>query len=240
MIIASEIEEYHMTEEQDPKNPLMEPPAADLTPEEADANMERFFTDFEAELEGIPESAIRAGAQKMVDFLKGEVTWGEIFDLSPETMQRITEAAYLKLDAGRLEEAERFFKVLTMLNWNNPYYHSMLGVVYQRQERPGEAIAQFSEAIKQNPRDGISLLNRAAIFLQYGWVHEAQPDLEAVLAIEDPEHEEWHAKAQAIMDRLDQMKANREASAAEAAGDTDASTKGAKKKGTKKGTPDGR
>ncbi len=188
---------------------LFEEPAKSLTPEEADREMERFFQQLEEELKEVPEVVIEEGAHKLVEFLKGNVTWAEILNLTPDTMQRIAEFGYMQLQAGRLEDAERFFKVLTMLNWYNPYFHSMLGLVYQRQNRPGEAIAQYSEAIKLNPKDGVSLVNRASLFIQYGWLPDADKDLAQAIAIDNADHEEWGKNAKALKARLDQVKAQR-------------------------------
>lgn len=180
-----------------------------MTPEQADREMERFFQELETELKEVPEVVIQEGAQKLIEFLKGNVTWAEILNLTPETMQRIAEFGYMQLQAGRLEDAERFFKVLTMLNWYNPYFHSMLGLVYQRQDRPGEAIAQYAEAIKLNPKDGVSLTNRASLFMRYGWIPDAEQDLAQALAIDGADHEEWGKNAKVLKGRLSQLKSQR-------------------------------
>lgn len=188
---------------------LFEAPEKKLTTEEADREMERFFRELETELKEVPEVVIQEGAQKLVEFLKGNVTWAEILNLTPETMQRIAEFGYMQLQAGRLEDAERFFKVLTMLNWYNPYFHSMLGLVYQRQDRAGEAIAQYSEAIKLNPKDGVSLVNRASLFMRYGWIPDAEQDLAQALAIGDADQEDWSKNAKVLQARLQQVKTQR-------------------------------
>lgn len=188
---------------------LFEAPEKTLTTEEADREMERFFQELETELKEVPEVVIQEGAQKLIEFLKGNVTWAEILNLTPETMQRIAEFGYMQLQAGRLEDAERFFKVLTMLNWYNPYFHSMLGLVYQRQDRAGEAIAQYSEAVKLNPKDGVSLVNRASLFMRYGWIPDAEQDLAQALAIGDADQEEWGKNAKVLQARLRQVKASR-------------------------------
>ena len=197
-----------MTHEKKP-TPFFEVGEKQYTPEEADREMERFFGQLEEELKEVPEVVIQEGAHKLVEFLKGNITWAEILNLTPETMQRIAEFGYMQLQAGRLEDAERFFKVLTMLNWYNPYFHSMLGLVYQRQDRAGEAIAQYSEAIKLNPKDGVSLVNRASLFIRYGWFPDAEHDLEQALLIGDAATEEWGKTAKVLQGRMSQLKAQR-------------------------------
>jgi predicted Zn-dependent protease len=197
-----------MTDDQKFTSLLDEQPL-DMSPEEADQEMEKFFDQLKEELKDVPETVIQDGAQKMVDFLKGDVSWSEILNLTPETMQRIAEFGYMQLQSGRLEDAERFFKVLTMLNWNNPYFHSMLGLVYQRQDRPGEAIAQYSEAITLNPVDGVSLMNRASIYIRYGWLEDAEKDLALITSIDGHAEEEWGKNAIALKGRIAQIRKSR-------------------------------
>lgn len=192
-----------------PIPPKGDKPVKTWTPEEADREVERFFRELEEELQGVPQDVVQLGAQRMVDFLKGDVGWGEILNLSPDTMQRIAEFGHMQLQAGRLEDAERFFKVLTMLNWNNADFHTMLGVVYQRQKRPGEAIAQFTEAVTLNPEDGVALVNRAALYLKHGWTLQAKADLGAALALADDERAAWRKQARALQQRLAQMEARK-------------------------------
>ncbi|MBI2343197.1 MAG: tetratricopeptide repeat protein [Deltaproteobacteria bacterium] len=197
-----------MTAEKGPPDIFAGPPE-DLTPEEADRRVEEMLASLSEELQEVPEVIMREGAQRLVDFLKGDLSWAEMLNLRPETMQRIAEMGYTQLQAGRLEEAERFFKVLTMLNWQNPYFHSMLGVIYQREQRPGEAIAQYGEAITLNPQDGVSLLNRAALFLKYGWLADAERDLGQLFAIPGHEREAWGKQARMLHNRVNQLKEQR-------------------------------
>lgn len=188
---------------------LLNPPEADLSPEEADAEIKRFFEQIEEELKDVPQSVIEEGAHRVVDFLKGELSWAEIFNIPVETLQQIAEFGYMQYQAGRMEEAERFFKVLTMLNWNNSHFHSMLGVVYQQQKRPGEAITEYTQALETNPDDGLSLTNRAQIFLQYGWFEQARNDLVQALAIAVTGEQKWRARAKGLQGRLQQLEAKR-------------------------------
>ncbi len=166
------------------------------------AETDQFFAELEAELRDVPEVVIRDGAERMISFLKGELSWSEIMNLTPETMQRITEFGYLQLQSGRLEDAERVFKVLTMLDWNVNFFHATLGSIYQQQNRPGEAIVQYGEAIKLNPHDGMSMVNRAAIYLKYGFVEQARSDLEAAMAVPGDGKEPWRGKAKQSHQRL--------------------------------------
>jgi len=133
--------------------------------------------------EDVPDLALLLdrGAQRVLDFLKGNLSWAEIFNIPPQTLQRLAEFGFLQYRTGRYEDAERFFKVLTMLNWNNGAFHSMLGSVYQRQKRHAEAIAEYSQAIELNPDEGMSWTNRGELQLAHGWLKPARADLEQAL-----------------------------------------------------------
>jgi Flp pilus assembly protein TadD len=171
-----------------------EPPV--ISQEEADRNMERFFVDLEEDLKGVPEVVIKSGAERFKSFLRGELSWAEIFNMPPEMTKQMIEYGYLQFQNARYEDAERFFKVLTILDWNNSYYHSMMGSILQRQKRYGEAIAEYSVAIGLNPSDIVSYTNRGDIFFQHNKLDEAEADLIKAVQLDETKEDKWanHAK----------------------------------------------
>lgn len=177
-----------------------------LSPEEAKAKADALLADIEAQCKNLPPAFVEFGAQKFIDFLKGEVSWAEMFNVEPATMVRLAEFGYLQYKTGRYEEAERFFRVLTMLNWNNGEFHAMLGLIYQQQKRPAEAIMSFTQAITVNAHDGRSLVARASLHLQHGWWHAAQNDVERALALPESAGAEWGKRAKALVVRIKQVK----------------------------------
>lgn len=192
---------------------LLEQPERKLSPDELAQEMDRFFAHLEDEFKEIPEATKKIAAQRVVDFLQGRSTWADIFNIPPETIQRIAEFGFMQYQAGRYAEAERFFKVLTMLQWNNGFYHAMLATVYHRQRRPGEAIVQFGQAIEMHPDDGLSLTGRAEIYLEYGWLTEARADIDRALAVAGTEDTPWHKRALVLRKRLVQLEGKRAATA---------------------------
>lgn len=187
-------------------------PCATVTPEfqrtrcqvtsKADAKAEQFIATLETEFKDIPEAIIKEGAQSVLDYLKGKKTLAEMFNVTPEMLRFMVEQGYTQFKTGRYEDAERIFKVLTFLDWNNAYLHSVHGSVLQRQKKYGEAVAEFSEAIKLNPKDIVSLVSRAEVFVIHGHIPHAQHDLDQALSCTDINEPKWVARAQAMKDRI--------------------------------------
>ena len=178
----------------------------DVPRDEANRKMEEFFGHLEKEFENIPQDVIEHGAKKVIDFIKGKMTWGEIFNINSKTMKQMTELGYMKFQAGRLEEAERFFKVLTILDARNGYFKSMLGSILQRQKRYGEAVVQFTDAIDLNPNDTVSLVNRGEILLQHGWLRDAELDFEKAISLDPEKEDKWANRARVLMKKVAVLK----------------------------------
>lgn len=170
-----------------------------MSPEEADREMEAFFAKLKEELKDVPESVIKSGADRFISFLKGELSWAEIFNLPPDMIKKMIEYGYMQFQAARYEEAERFFKVLTILDWNNSYYHSMMGSILQRQKRYGEAMAEYTVAIELNPNDIVSLTNRGEIYLQHNKLDEAEADFLKAVSLDETKENKWANRARVLL-----------------------------------------
>lgn len=175
----------------------------------ANAEMEKFFTELEQELKGVPQEVVKAGAEKVIDFIKGKMTWGEIFNVSPQMMKQMAELGYIKFQAGRLEEAERFFKVLSILDSRNSYMRSMLGSILQRQKRYGEAVVQYTEAIDLNPNDIVSFVNRGEIFMQHGWFNDAMLDFTKAADLDPEKENKWSNRARLLIKQIEEIRKRR-------------------------------
>src|SRR3989338_258722 len=107
---------------------------------EADREVKRFFDYLDEEYRDVPPEELKKGARKIEAYLKGEIGWAELLNFGPEIMYQLAEHGYNQFQFGRYADAERIFKVLTVLDWNNSYYHSMMGSILQREKRYGEAV----------------------------------------------------------------------------------------------------
>lgn len=209
MVMIQEIGSVGMADKKMPPAPgdITETTSVDVEQTDVDVQMEQFFAELEAEQAEIPEAVQKLGAERVRDFLQGKMTWAEIFDIPSENLQKMAELGFLQFQSGRLEEAERFFKVLTMLNYSNPMFHNILGQVYQKQKKYGEAIVQFSQALDLDKSDGASMVSRAEILIQHGWYINALTDLEAALALPEAAEASWGKRATALKVRAETLKA---------------------------------
>lgn len=177
-----------------------------LTAGEADAEVESFFQELEKRLEGVPPGGMEEGVRKVQDFLEGKVGWGDVFHFTPEQKQQIAELGYAHFKVGRYQDAERFFKVLSILEWDNYYYHSMLGSILQHQKRDGEAIVEYTQALESNPDDIVSLTNRGEIFMKHGWMLDAKKDFEKAIALDAGGANAWANRARVLKTQMEKNK----------------------------------
>ena len=193
---------YHLGMSKHDKTP---PKEKELKPAEAKEQMDRFFHDLEERLKKEPPGALDEAAKKVMDFVHGKIGWTELLNMTPEAMMKIAETGYAEFKMGHYQEAERCFKVLTYLDWDNSYYHSMLGSILQKQKRFGEAIGEYTQALEKNPNDLVSLTNRGEIFFQHGWLDQAEADFNKAIALDPTQENKWANRAAVL--NLQVMKA---------------------------------
>lgn len=174
-----------------------------MSREDADAAMEQFFKELEEQLKDVPQDELERGSQKIRDYIEGKIGWAELFNFTPQMLYQMAEFGYTQFKVGRYEDAERVFKVLTVLDWNNHYYHSMMGSILQRQKRYGEAIAEYTQAIELYPQDIVSLANRGEIFMQHNLMDEAEGDFKKAISLDPNEENKWSGRARMLLDQLE-------------------------------------
>lgn len=186
-----------------PKN---DDPMKNMSKEDAKTELEKFFKRIEEDLKNTPKELMEVGSERVIDFIKGNITWSEMFNIPKKVVKDMVEYGYLQFQSGRYEEAERFFKMLTVMDWNNSYYHSMMGSILQRQKRYGEAVAEYSEAIKLNPNDIVSLTNRGEIYILHKVFDKAIADFEKAASLDPKKEDKWANRARALRVKIEQIK----------------------------------
>ena len=181
-----------------------------MDPEEANRQMDKFFKELSENLKGVPEEEIRANAEKMMEFIKGNLSWAELFNFSEEMLFQMAEYGLTQFNVGRYEDAERVFKVLTVLDWQNPYYHSVMGSILQRQKRYGEAIAEYNQTLELTPEDITSLTNRGEIYMKHGLFDDAKADFEKAVLLDPNSEDKWANRARMLL--LEMQRQEKEAS----------------------------
>jgi tetratricopeptide (TPR) repeat protein len=177
-----------------------------MTREEADRHMEQFFRELEGHLKDVPEEEIKAGAERVLDFIKGKLSWADMFNFTPEMLFQMAEYGLTQFKVGRYEEAERVFKVLTILDWDNAYYHSVMGSILQRQKRYGEAIAEYEQALELESDDITSLTNRGEIYMQHGLFAEAKADFEKAVTLDPKGEDKWANRARMLLMEIERQR----------------------------------
>lgn len=173
-----------------------------MSRKEAQQHVDEFFKALEEQFKDVPEAEMERGARKVKDFIDGKINWAELFSFTPEMLFQMAEFGFAQFKTGRYADAERVFKVLTVLDWNNAYYHSVMGSILQRQQRYGEAIAEYSQAIELDPNEIVGLTNRGEIFLQHGLFDEAGQDLERAIELDPKGEDRFANRARMLMGEL--------------------------------------
>jgi len=174
-----------------------------MSKEEANKELEKFLKRLEEEFKNTPKELIEIGSRRVIDFLKGDISWAEMFGIPKKTIHDMVEYGYLQFQAGRYEDAERFFKMLTIMDWKNSYFHSMMGSILQRQKRFGEAVAEYSEAIKLNPNDVVSLTNRGEIYMQHKLLDDAVADFDKATLLDPKKENKWANRARVLKAQIE-------------------------------------
>lgn len=177
-----------------------------MTQAEADAAMDRFFKALEENYKGVPHEETLRGARKIRDFVDGKLKWADLFNFTPDMLFSMAEFGFTQFKVGRYSDAERVFKVLTVLDWNNAYYHSVMGSILQRQRRYGDAIAEYSQAIDLDSGDIVSYTNRGEIFLQHGLIDEAEVDLAKAMELDPEAKDRFANRARMLMRELEKRR----------------------------------
>lgn len=177
-----------------------------MSREEADAVMSDFFAKLEEQYKDVPQTEIDRTTQKIKDFLEGKVSWAEIFNFTPQMLYQMAEFGYTQFKMGRYQDAERVFKMMTVLDWNNHYYHSMMGAILQRQKRYGEAMAEYAQAIELDPGDVVSHTNRGEVFMLHGLLTEAEADFKKAIALDAKGENKWANRARMLMTQLEKRR----------------------------------
>ncbi len=185
-----------MADEKRPQGAVA-PDTPEMSQEEAQAQMDRFFQVLEERVKDVPEAELERGVRKVEDFIDGKMGWAELFNFTPEMLFQMAEFGFMQFKQGRYPDAERVFKALTLLDFNNAYYHSVMGSILQRQKRYGEAIAEYTQARE---------LNRGEIFMRHGLNDDAAGDFQKAIDADPEGTDRFANRARMLSQQLARMK----------------------------------
>jgi tetratricopeptide (TPR) repeat protein len=160
----------------------------------------------EEALKSVPADKLKAAKQEADKFLKGDLSWLDLTQYTPERLTYIAEMGYHQFHVGQYDSAEKLFKGLTVIDPGNYYYHQMLGATLQRKDKNPEAILEYSIATDLNPQDIVSLTNRGEVYFKLGITELATEDFDKAIALDPKNEDRWANRARMLRDQLKLMK----------------------------------
>jgi len=131
--------------------------------------------------------------------INNQISIADLDGMSKKKMLQIAEMGYIKLKHGRLKEAKTIFEMLSELDHLNAYYRAALGAIFQKEGKIVEAIVEYSQALKLNPKDLASLVNRGEIFLRTRNFKSAADDFKVAILADDKGANLWANRARSLV-----------------------------------------
>lgn len=137
--------------------------------------------------------------EKFNALLEDKASLAELKGFRKDQLYLLAEAGHVKLKHGRVEEAEKIFKALLLLDHRNAYFHSAMGAVHQKKRRPVEAIYEFTTALSINAKDIASLANRGEIYLRHKNFKKAAQDFRSAILLDLKGASLWANRARSLV-----------------------------------------
>ncbi len=135
----------------------------------------------------------------LMNFLKDKVSMAEMKGISREDLYRLAEAGYNKFKHGRYKEANDIYRGLIMLDHRNAYFHAVMGAIHQKQNRPIEAIMEYSQALKLNNKELSAYVNRGEVYLRHKNFKKAAQDFRNVILLDPVGSNLWANRARSLV-----------------------------------------
>lgn len=155
-----------------------------------------------ARLEQISLEEAEHQTKRVEQFCAGEITWAELQGFTPEDLVEVAEIGYTQLQLGQLKKAEIVFRALTYLDHTQSYYHTMMGVVYQRLDRWVDALAEYGVALEMDPTDVTAYTNRGEIYYEIGYVEDAAANFQKAIALDPKGSNSWANRARSLLKKM--------------------------------------
>ncbi len=137
-------------------------------------------------------------------------TFQDFTNLTPQSMEVIYMVAYNQYNAGRYDEAEKLFQLLSVLNHFDKRFWIGLGSSREMQKKYAEAVKAYSYLAVLDLRDPLPPLLSAKCFLGAGQVKDAESALQATIfnAGDKPQHAEMKLQAENLLQLLTKAQAS--------------------------------
>lgn len=133
------------------------------------------------------------------DFLANKVSLAELRGMSRQKLFRLAEAGHIKFKYGRVDEAEKIFEALLILDHRNAYFHAVMAAIHQKQGRVVQSVVEYSKALQMNPKDVASFVNRGELFLRNKDFRRAAEDLRSAILLDTSGRNLWANRARSLV-----------------------------------------
>lgn len=137
--------------------------------------------------------------EKFNALLEDKVSLAELKGMRREQLYLLAEAGHVKLKHGRIEEAEKIFQALILLDHRNAYFHAAMGAVHQKRKRPVEAIYEYTTALSIDAKDIISFVNRGEVYLRHKNYKKAAQDFRNAILLDIQGRSLWANRARSLV-----------------------------------------
>lgn len=132
-------------------------------------------------------------------FARGEITLATLEGRSREELYAYAEEAYAAFKSGDLQAARRRCETLVAYAPNDAYFQAFLGCVYQKSGRLEDAVTQYTESLRLNPRNTCPLTNRGESFMSLGKYADAVKDFRDAIALDPHRQDGWAGRARILL-----------------------------------------
>jgi tetratricopeptide (TPR) repeat protein len=108
----------------------------------------------------------------------------QMLNIDAGQVAAILLTGYRLYEQGRLEDARTLFEGLAIIDGANPYVHSILGAIYQKERRYELSLQRYDMALNLFPEDPNALTNRGETYLKLGKFQEAATDFKKALELD--------------------------------------------------------
>ncbi|HVE85245.1 MAG TPA: tetratricopeptide repeat protein [Myxococcales bacterium] len=133
-----------------------------------------------------PEKTITVPPELAERLVKGEITLGEFFGLSPNVLYGIAKIAYQLLNTGRVDAALDIYKGLVAASPYDSVFHCHLAACYYTRENYDLAMKHFERSLEINLSNVDALVGRGELYLRKGKIPEALMDWKQAIDL-DPD-----------------------------------------------------
>jgi len=136
---------------------------------------------------------------KFFALLEDRASLAELRGFKKEQLYMLAEAGHVKLKHGRLDEAEKIFQALIILDHRNPYFHAAMGAVHQKRFKPVEAIFEYTVALSIDAKDITSFVNRGEVYLRHKNYRKAAEDFRSAILLDMSGRNLWANRARSLV-----------------------------------------